>query len=876
MKSFHITVHNTLPFPRPNEPVTLGIPFAQGDLRDPAALCVRSASGQVLPSQSSTQSRWPDGTVRWALLHFLGDLEAGAPTRFCVSRDTVPDTTSPLPPLQVAREVTRVSVNTGALRFDIDAATFRGLEKVKLRSRTGDAWVDVLATSPFGSLYLKEKDGKLYTAQCGKVRRFDIEAGPLVCTINVEGELADESGAAIVEYDLWLRVFAGQTTVRAWLTLRNPRPAIRRVLGQWPLGLPGSIYFKEAGWQIMPRQDGVSYVTLHAGGAPYPQQSPGTIYPLAQAGNEVYRGPFTQSASLVQDSSGGENWFHRSHVNRDWTVPLSYRGWKAFVDGAEIRQGNRAEPFIAIEDPRLGVAMGIRHFWQNFPKAIRADKGPDGRATATLALWPCEFADLHELQGGEQKTHELVFHFYRGDNYPNVPVPYSQWPETAIAMARALNPPLALAAASQYADSRAFDHLALYDDARAPRYERINESSILAPRNLFTQQESIDNFGWRNFGDVLADCEIQGRVLSHYNLEYDMGYAMLMQAARTADARPDLCQLWWKLAEPALRHEADIDVYHTSDNAHTGGVYCHGKHHHTDHAYEAGRSTHRAYEEDGMQGNLAWYHTRGGGPESQHMNTRGMLTYGWMAGYPATAKVAKAMADLIVYKVTTGRFAQTGQFFRDSGHNVQILLEGYWLTGDEKYLRTAETVIDAGHPDRQPWAAGFPVKGDGAADMQCWGGSIFLKETARYLETRQAQGAGQGDKGYDRALSLLITAVEHFNRWAWDEDLGRFAHTVRADGTQFRYKEPWWDLKILEMVAWACRWQDNPRKRALWLARASATSTSPAPPRPRPGQARLSPMQVFLRLRPERPGISVPNEVIWLLTKLKVAAASRC
>src|SRR6185295_6153430 len=52
------------------------------------------------------------------------------------------------------------------------------------------------------------------------------------------------------------------------------------------------------------------------------------------------------------------------------------------------------------------VIVAVEHFWQNFPKAIEAD----GRRL-TLRLWPKQFADAHEIQGGEQKTHAFALAF---------------------------------------------------------------------------------------------------------------------------------------------------------------------------------------------------------------------------------------------------------------------------------------------------------------------------------------------------------------------------------------------------------------------------------------------------------------------------------
>ena len=847
MDPFSIRVFNELPTARKAECVTLGVPFARGELSDAATLRVFTKSGTAAPSQSRAQATWADGSVRWALLHFLGDLKPDGATEFRVSageksasRRTAAKangahssgsgygagSSEAAPALKLDASPLRAGFDTGALTFDIDAGTFRGFENVRIRKRTGDGWTAAALPVAGGALYLKDKDGLLCTASWGKVKKFEIiEQGPLVATLSIEGELAheNEQGRAFIEYDLWIQAWAGQATVRTWLTLRNPRATVRRVLGQWPLGSSGSVYFKEAGWRMMPVQDGVVYTTIHGGAIEDPET--GGLRPVtpnhagasapAPKDGEIYRGPFVQAASLIQDSSGGENWFHRTHVNRQWRIPLSHRGWKVRVDVKEVRQGDRADAWMALGDSRIGLAAGVRHSWQNFPKGLRSVRTASGKAQLEVALWPEEFDDVHELQGGEQKTHEMVFHFYRADGYGAMSKPYSTWPETAEAMTRALHPPQAFAEGRQYARSGAFDHLGFYDDKRAADYERAAQGGVGDPRrNLFTAREKVDEFGWRNFGDVWADNEVGGKILSHYNLEYDMGYAMLLQAVRTLDAKPEFARLWWELGEPALRHEADLDVYHCKTDPHGQGVYNGGKFTHTDHAFEPGRATHRANEEDGIHGDLVWeYHggPRGGGPESGHFGTRGMFTYGLMSGYAPALKVALEMAGLVVYKVTTGAFAQFN-FDRTSGHNLQVLIEAFNLTGDKKYLDAGRIVIEQSHP-KIWWSGGFPAR----HGMVMWMGSIFLKEAARFLEIQENE-FGRDD---ELARSAILTGIELYNAHGWNEELGRFAHGVEPNGAHARYGgEPWWDLKVLEMVAWACRWQSDAATRKLWLTRA--------------------------------------------------------
>src|SRR5262249_50939880 len=56
--------------------------------------------------------------------------------------------------------------------------------------------------------------------------------------------------------------------------------------------------------------------------------------------------------------------------------------------------------------PGGGIAVAFPEFWQQFPKALEAE----GRLLR-IRLFPEQFGDPFELQGGEQKTHTFWLSF---------------------------------------------------------------------------------------------------------------------------------------------------------------------------------------------------------------------------------------------------------------------------------------------------------------------------------------------------------------------------------------------------------------------------------------------------------------------------------
>ena len=57
--------------PQHDTPVTLGIPFAPGELKSSTSLVLADAQGKTYPSESWTQAYWPDGSVKWAAVSAL-------------------------------------------------------------------------------------------------------------------------------------------------------------------------------------------------------------------------------------------------------------------------------------------------------------------------------------------------------------------------------------------------------------------------------------------------------------------------------------------------------------------------------------------------------------------------------------------------------------------------------------------------------------------------------------------------------------------------------------------------------------------------------------------------------------------------------------
>jgi hypothetical protein len=331
------------------EPITMGIPLPKGLVADPARIAVYGPAGRDLV-QARVLDRWPDKSIRWALIDMRADLLGGA-----------------LPDYFVQIEPTPISPATSDFR--VEAAP--GSVEV-ITSRAHFAWRRSDAF-PFG-LAIHLADGRRIDPAIDQV---NIRvSGPL--RAEVELRSGTISGTPL-DINARIEVFADTATVRLNITVRNRRRAMHPG-GQWPLGDPGSIGIRSIKLMLPVEKKAQVRCALE------PNQ---TLLPRGM--------PF----EIHQESSGGNYWDFATHRNRDGNVRLQFKGYRVREDGREAF-GTRANPILTVQSETATRIVAIPQFWQKFPQAISVDES--GIGVSLLA----ESADEHELQGGEQKTFRAV------------------------------------------------------------------------------------------------------------------------------------------------------------------------------------------------------------------------------------------------------------------------------------------------------------------------------------------------------------------------------------------------------------------------------------------------------------------------------------
>jgi hypothetical protein len=688
-------------------------------LREPASLVLSDPDGRPLPLQTLPLARWADGSVKWLLLDFLlpGVQKGCSPWLLHLAPNDrgAPEAEA----LRVKESLEEVVVETGPATFHLGRTGPLPFRRVLLGGE------DVLDGEGSG-LCLTDAKGRSLTP---RVDRLSLEVGgPMRATVVIEGSFPR---LGRLRFRARLSFFAGTSLVRVGLTIHNPNRARHRG-GLWDLGDPGSVLFRDLSLRLA-RRGGVD---------PRVSWRTEPSQPALSTGGE--------GLEIYQDSSGGENWQGRNHVNREGRVPCSFRGYRLRV-GAREEHGLRASPVLALRDARGGLSVAVPEFWQQFPKAL----GADGR-NLRVGLFPKEFDDLFELQGGEQKTHQVWLNFDSGTSSSDSGLDWVHQPAHVHA------PP------EWYAASGAVLHLLPAPTRSQIPLETFLSQAVDGSDSLLARREIIDEYGWRNYGEVYADHEAAyytgpGPVVSHYNNQYDVVYGGLLQYLRTADPR------WLDLFGPLARHVMDLDIYHTSRDkaAYNGGLFWH-----TDHYRDAATCTHRSYS----RGNVRSGQSYGGGPCNEHNYTTGLLHYHYLTGDPDARAAVLELADWVVNMDDgsktflarvddgpTGLASATTQRDyhgpgRGSGNSINALLDAWLLSGDRAYRDKAEQLIRR---------CIHPLDDVDARDLlnveMRWSYTVFLTVLARFLRVKAEAGELDFMYAYGRASLLHYAAwmLEH-------------------------------------------------------------------------------------------------------------------
>lgn len=734
---------------RVGEPVTVGVPFPQGLHVDAKRIGVSGRSGLV-PVQVEPLERWPDGSIRWALLDFAAD----APAVYTVVPVSDPAPCGE-PPVPAPGELAEIRAN--GLAFRVPSSGSFCMDVCDERAGGAARRISAEVTRADGELLRPEVTSTEWEAR-----------GPLRSVLRVDAIVRMEDGRPL-RFTIRLHFHLRKPAVRCEIAILNPGRA-HHPGGFWELGDAGSVLIRDCSVRLELGTRASARCSVEPG-RPFESVAP----PM----------------ELYQDSSGGENWDSPVHVNREGRIPVTFRGYRLRSGGTE-QYGLRATPVLWAGEGSAQTGVAMRYFWQNSPKALEADS-----RQVVLRLFPGQFADLHEIQGGERKTHSFYVAFGE-DGVSELPLDWVRRPVFVSA-----NP-------AWYAHAQAAPYITPAADDPNGEYTDIVASIVEGPQSFEAKREIIDEYGWRNFGDIYADHEAvfnEGPLISHYNNQYDGVAGFAYQFFRTADPR------WWVAMDELAWHVRDIDIYQTSEDksAYSGGLFWH-----TFHYVDAGRSTHRSYPR--LPG------VAGGGPANEHVYSTGLMLHYLLTGDRSSRDAAVGLAEW-AFRLDNGMLTpfrwlshgETGYASkthtadyhgpgRGAGNVIVVLLNGYRLTGRAHFLHKADALIRRCiHPHDV-------IESRRLLDPESrWSYTVFLQALGRYLDEKVLRG--EIDERYTYAQESLL----------------RYAHWMLAHEYLYldkpeilEYPTETWaaqDMRKSDVFMFAARHADEP-ERSLFMTRA--------------------------------------------------------
>ncbi|MGH7199323.1 MAG: hypothetical protein ACREJB_01880, partial [Planctomycetaceae bacterium] len=399
------------------------------------------------------------------------------------------------------------------------------------------------------------------------------------------------------------------------------------------------------------------------------------------------------------------------------------------------------------------------------PKAVSVEEN-----RLRVGLFPGEFDDLFELQGGERKTHTVWLQF--GDA--------AAADRMLASLAWVHRPAMVRPNAAWCDESRALPSVSIGPSAASERLDALLAEALDGERGLPAHRESVDEYGWRNYGDIFADHEQTHYagprpLVSHYNNQFDMLEGFLLHWLRTADRRG------FDLGDALARHVIDIDIYHTREDraAYNGGMFWF-----TDHYLHAETSTHRTYSRSNGPAGKDY----GGGPGAEHNFTTGLLHWYCLTGDRDARDAVIGLAEWVIamddgrrtiFSLVddgpTGLASATGHRSghgpgRAAGNSINALLDAWTLTRERRYLEHAESLI------RRSIHPGDDVESQGLLDAEKrWSYTMFLTSLAKYLDLKAE--ADELDARYAAARAGLLT----YARWMAERERPYFDQAERLE-----------------------------------------------------------------------------------------------
>ena len=531
--------------PQVQQPVSFGVPFAQGELHDVASLTLTGG----IATDAWVNARWPDGSVKWAGMAAV--VPANATDLRIIRRTTKAKPNE----LEVEEDAGHITVQTGRLTTWL--------------SKQGEALFDSLAIDGHkvggAALLTASASGEDYTSF---VKKMTVERRGRVCAVvKVEGVHRSPSREWL-PFTVRLYFYAGSEQVRMVHTFVYDGDQQRDMITS--LGIRLKVPMREP---VYNRH--VAFATGNNGVWAEPVQ-------VLEAGSDRSRWRAMQMEGRQVDADAFPPRVRQ--MLGDWAQWDGYRLSQLTDNSFSIRKratsvspwlgtltGMRSPGYAFVGDTQGGIGVALKDFWQSYPSTIEVGKARGNEAELTLWLWSPEAEPMNLCH------YDTIAHGLRAsyeDVQEGLSTPYGiartsvMWilPQTTYggkakvaSDAQRLTADARLMPTPEYLyEKRAFGIWSLPQGDNA--VERRLSQYIEFYRNAIEQQKW---YGFWNYGDMMHAYDTD-----RHSWRYDVGgYAwdntelatpMWLWYNFLRTGRADI----WRMAEAMTRHNGEVDTYH--------------------------------------------------------------------------------------------------------------------------------------------------------------------------------------------------------------------------------------------------------------------------------------------------------------------------
>ncbi len=615
-------------------PVTFGVPFPRGALASEKHMRLLESGREVAAAIRRTAA-WegPDGDIKWVLV----DASVQPGRQYTLEYGTEVQPSQHEGGLSVEDEGDEVTVTTGPIRFVVSRKAAGIIHAAWLDDDGDGAFADgemMVAPGASRAPFMVDDRGAVFQLSAESDYTVTVEQdGPLHAIIKVEGWFWSSEGRKLCQHIARLHAYAGYSFVRVEHTFVVGYDTEKTRLRD--IAIP---------------------LALNVG-------------PGAEATFGLADG---QTAQMTG----------RGHLVQDAADHFSLKD----ASGTELASGDRAAGWADVSDGRVGLTLGLRHMWQEYPRELEVREQEivahlwpahhsrsldfDARAVLGSELyrewdrvyhqnWYENGLDQYDQAYGLAKTNELLLYFHGPDA--------SDGPD----LCRTLDEPVIVAPAPMWmCRSGAMGPIHPRDTRRFPEVERKMDAAMTRFEWL---REHLGNYGMIDYGDVNYNLALEEenkrwlprpwrRFASRF---YGHPVMPWVQFMRTGERR----YLQWGVDN--ARHVMDIDMCHLTNEElekYRGGRYGGngGILHYAGNIYDIGCDSHVDH----------------------------LLLYYYLTGYRRAWDVLQEEAEFYLWKDTQPGGHLHRYAHRMTGGTMRTMVSLYRATWDERYLKIAQRMAE--------------------------------------------------------------------------------------------------------------------------------------------------------------------------------------